>query len=90
MASNSSSTLFAFSPNQVSIFEGENYPYWCSQMQTFFESMYRWEMIDGEFQELDKEDVNYARLQKDLKRKDAMTHIFNKVSRKQIFHAFLV
>ncbi|KAL0345816.1 UNVERIFIED_CONTAM: hypothetical protein Sradi_4412900 [Sesamum radiatum] len=72
MASNSSSApLFSFSPSQVPIFEGEHYEYWSSQMQTFFESMELWDVIDGELQPPTENDENFAKLQKDYKKKDA-------------------
>ncbi|KAG6501038.1 hypothetical protein ZIOFF_040904 [Zingiber officinale] len=66
-----SSSLFTFSPGQVPIFEGEYYEYWNSQMETFFESVDLWEVINGELTPPDEGDENFAKLQKEFKKKDA-------------------
>lgn len=67
-----SSSLFAFSPGQVPIFEGEHYEYWNSQMETFFESVDLWEVINGELTPPVEGDENLVKLQKEFKKKDAM------------------
>lgn len=48
MATNSTASLFTYSPSQVPIFEGEHYEYWSSQMQTFFTSLDLWEVIEDD------------------------------------------
>ncbi|XAR65337.1 RNA-directed DNA polymerase [Bertholletia excelsa] len=38
-------------PNQVPIFEGENFDYWSRQMETLFISQYLWEVVDDTYPE---------------------------------------
>ena len=47
-------TLFFYSPSQVPIFDGEQYDYWRSQMQTFFISQDIWEVVEDGYEEQDQ------------------------------------
>ena len=45
MAAPSSSSMFANSPNQIPIFDGELYEYWKAQMETIFISQDLWDIV---------------------------------------------
>ena len=45
MAAPSSSSMFANSPNQIPIFDGELYAYWKAQMETIFISQDLWDIV---------------------------------------------
>jgi len=49
MASSSSISTFLYTATQISIFDGEHYEYWSSQMETIFISQDLWILVDEGF-----------------------------------------
>ncbi|KAL3613635.1 hypothetical protein CASFOL_041709 [Castilleja foliolosa] len=69
--------MFALTPNQIPIFDGEHYDYWSSQMQTLYISLDLWDMLESSYEEPPKEGTTEAwseekqKLYKENVRKDA-------------------
>ncbi|KAI4302142.1 hypothetical protein MLD38_037926 [Melastoma candidum] len=55
MSASAGNMFFTFSPNQISIFDGENFDYWSSQMETIFLSQDLWKLVDEGYEEVPKE-----------------------------------
>ncbi|KAA8517207.1 hypothetical protein F0562_017541 [Nyssa sinensis] len=64
MAASSSTMLFAYSPNQVPIFDGGSYDYWSSQMQTIFISQDLWDIIEDGYKEPPGDPSTWTQAQK--------------------------
>ncbi|KAA8542604.1 hypothetical protein F0562_023756 [Nyssa sinensis] len=70
MAVGSSTMLFAYSPNQVPIFDGGSYDYWSSQMQTIFISQDLWDIIEDGWKEPPGDPSTWTQAQKKQHKKN--------------------
>lgn len=68
MASNQTTTMFSYTPNQMPIFESEHSDYWSSQMETLFISQDLWNVVEEYYAEPSKDQTWTNAMQNEYKK----------------------